>query len=197
MDGRGRVTGYRSAVPERRLTRRTVVATAALVPGVAALAGCKDDPTAGSGAPGTKGAVNGTTSPGPAAETPTADPAVVAALSAAATQVTQLSQLYTSVSRKFPALRAQLAAGAKYHASQLAKLKETSGVTTRATQAAAPSSSQAALDAISKLEKACAVAHAAAAGKLSGAPARLLAEIAASESQLASTLAPPKKKAAS
>ncbi|MFG1908074.1 cell division protein FtsK [Kribbella sp. NPDC048928] len=185
-------------MPERRLTRRTVVATAALVPGAAALAGCKDDPAAGSGTAGTKGAVNGTTtSPGPAAETPTTDPAVVAALSAAATQVTQLSQLYTSVSRKFPALRAQLAAGAKYHASHLVKLKETSGVTARATQAGAPSSSQAALAAISKLEKACAVAHVAAAGKLSGAPARLLAEIAASETQLGSTLAPPKKKAAS
>ncbi|GAA3087048.1 hypothetical protein GCM10010530_11020 [Kribbella aluminosa] len=170
--------------------------TAALVPGAAALTGCKDDPAA-SGTQGTKGAVNGTTtSPGPAA-TPTADPAVVAALSAAATQVTQLSQLYATSSRKFPALRAQLAAGAKYHVSHLAKLQETAGVTAQPAKAAAPPTTQAvALSTIAKQEKAAATAHVAAAATLSGAPARLLAEIAASESQLSSTLAPAKTKGA-
>lgn len=184
-------------MPERRLTRRTVVATAALVPGAVALAGCKDDPAAGSGTPGTKGAVNGTTtSPGPAGETPATDPAVVAALSAAATQVTQLSQLYASVSRKFPALRGRLAAGGKYHASHVAKLRETSGVTPRAIKPAVPAGSQAAaLTAIATQEKVNAAAHVAAAAKLSGAPARLLAEIAACESQLGATLSPGRKAA--
>jgi hypothetical protein len=165
--------------------------TAALVPGAVALTGCKDEPAAGAGTPG---AVNGkpSTSQGPAV-----DPAVVAALSGAATLVTQLSQLYATASRKFPVLRARLAAGAKYHASHLAKLKETQGVAARAAKAAVPASSQAALAAIARQEKAAAVAHAAAAAKLSGAPARLLAEIAASETQLASTLTPAKKKDAS
>ena len=182
-------------MPERRLTRRAVVAAAALVPGVAALAGCKDDPSAGSGPSGTKGAVNGTTtSPDPATETPAADPAVVAALSAAATQVTQLSQLYTTASRKFPALRAQLAAGAKYHVTHLAKLKETPGVTAQATKAVALASSQAALATIAEHERVAATAHVAAAAKLSGAPARLLAEIAAAETQLASVLGPKLRK---
>jgi len=180
-------------VPDRRLSRRTVVVTAALVPGAVALSGCKDDPAAGAGTPG---AVNGkpSTSRAPAEETPAVDPAVVAALSGAATLVTQLSQLYATAARRFPALRAQLAAGAKYHVSHLAKLKETQGVAAQATKTAVPASSQAALAAIAKQERAAAVAHAAAAAKLSGAPARLLAEIAAAETQLGTTLAPAKKK---
>jgi hypothetical protein len=189
------VPGIVRAVPERHLRRRAVVVTAALVPGASVLAGCRDDPAAGTGPSGTKGAVNGTTtSPAPAAETPTVDPAVVAALSTVATQVTQLSQLYTTASRKFPALKAQLAAGAKYHLSHLAKLKETAGVTAQASKAVALASSQVALATIAKQEKAAATAHVAAAAKLSGAPARLLAEIAASETQLGTTLAPAKKK---
>ncbi|GAA1553032.1 hypothetical protein GCM10009804_07520 [Kribbella hippodromi] len=170
--------------------------TVALGPGATMLAGCKDDPSAGSGGSGNGSGANGTTtSPGPTGETPTVDPAVVAALSTAATQVTQLSQLYANVSRKFPALRAQLAAGAKYHVSHLAKLKETAGVTAKA---AAPlavgATSQAALAAIAKQEQATATIHATAAAKLSGAPARLLAELAAAETQLGTTLAPVKKK---
>jgi hypothetical protein len=178
---------------EPRLTRRAVVVTAAVVPGVLALAGCKEDPAAGSGTPG---AVNNNSGQ-PAEETPTVDPAVVAALGTAAALVSQLSLAFTSVSRKFPALRTQLAAGAKYHASHLAKLKETPGVAVRAGRAqAVPSSSAAALAALAKQERAAATAHAAAALKLSGAPARLLAMIAASETQLATTLT-PKKKAAS
>jgi hypothetical protein len=191
--GHRHVTGYRSGVPDRRLSRRTVVVAAAALPGAAALAGCKDDPAAGT--PGTNGAVNGTTaSPGPTAETPTVDPAVVAALTAAATQVTQLSQLYANAARRFPALRSRLATGAKYHVSHLAKLKETEGVTAKPAKVASPAGSQAALAAIAVQEKAAAVAHAAAAAKLSGAPARLLAEIAAAETQLSITLTPPTKK---
>ncbi|WP_350276984.1 cell division protein FtsK [Kribbella sp. HUAS MG21] len=169
-------------------SRRAVVVTAVLLPGAVALTGCEDEP-AGTGTPG---AVNSAPpSQGPAEETPSVDPAVVAALSTAATQLTQLSQLYATSSRKFPTLKAQLAAGAKYHSSHLAKLKETAGVTAKATTAVAPAkSAQAALSAISKQEKALAGAHAAAAAKLSGAPARLLAQIAASETQLGAALAP-------
>lgn len=179
---------------EPRLSRRTVLATAAVVPGVVTLAGCKED-AAGSGTPG---AVNPTSSGRGAGETPTVDPAVVAALSTAATQVSQLSLGYAGVSRKFPALRTQLAAGAKYHASHLAKLKETAGVAAAAAKApVVPSTSSAALTALAKQEKAAAIAHAAAAGKLSGASARLLAMIAASETQLATTLTPKKKTDAS
>jgi hypothetical protein len=181
-------------VLERRLTRRAAVVTAVLVPGAVALTGCKDDAAAGAGTPG---AVNGgpSSSQNPAGETPTADPAVVAALTVAATQVTQLSQLYANVSRKFPALRAQLAAGAKYHASHLVKLKETDGVAAKAAKAVVvPTSSVAALTTLAKQEAVAAATNAAAAAKLSGAPARLLAEIAAAQTQLSSTLTPPKKR---
>jgi hypothetical protein len=181
-------------VLERRLTRRAAVVTAALVPGAVTLTGCKDDSAAGSGTPG---AVNGgpSSSQGPAEETPTVDPAVAAALTVAATQVTQLSQLYANTSRKFPALRAQLAAGAKYHASHLVKLKETQGVAAKAAKAVVvPASSVAALTTLAKQETIAAATNAAAAAKLSGAPARLLAEIAAAQTQLAATLTPPSKK---
>ena len=174
----------------RRVSRRAVLVTVALVPGATTLAGCKDDSA------GTPGAVNPGSSDRPAEETPTVDPAVVAALNTAATQVTQLSLGFAAVSRKFPALRTQLAAGAKYHVSHLAKLKETDGVTPAAAKApAVPSTSAAALAGLARQEKAAAIVHAAAAVKLSGAPARLLAMIAASETQLATTL-PPKKKEA-
>ena len=179
---------------ERRLTRRAAVVTAVLVPGAVALTGCKDDAAAGAGTPG---AVNGgpSSSKGPAEETPTVDPAVVAALTLAATQVTQLSQLYANMSRKFPALRAQLAAGAKYHVSHLAKLKATEGVAAKAAKAVVvPTSSVAALTTLAKQEAIAAATNAAAAAKLSGAPARLLAEIAAAQTQLSSTLTPPNKK---
>jgi hypothetical protein len=180
-------------VLERRLTRRAAVVTAVLVPGAVALTGCKDDAAAGAGTPG---AVNGgpSSSKSPAEETPTVDPAVFAALTLAATQVTQLSQLYANVSRKFPALRAQLAAGAKYHASHLAKLKATEGVAAKAAKAVVvPASSVAALTTLGEQEAIAATTHAAAAAKVSGAPARLLAEIAAAETQLSSTLTPKKK----
>jgi hypothetical protein len=179
-------------IEPRSVSRRSLLVSAALVPGAVTLAGCKDDP-AGS----TPGAVNPSSSDRRAQETPTADPAVVAALSAAATQVTQLSLAFAGTSRKFPALRTQLAAGAKYHASHLAKLKETAGVTATAGKPAVAGTSAAALTALARQEKAAAIAHAAAAAKVSGAPARLLAMIAAAETQLATTLTPKKKANAS
>jgi hypothetical protein len=160
-----------------------------VVPGAVVLAGCKDEPSS-SGTPGSANSSAGQ----PAEETPTTDPAIVAALSTAATLVTQLSLRYTTVGRKFPALRNQLAAGAKYHASHLAKLTETAGVQAPAAGKLppVPGTSSAALTDLAKREKAAATAHAAAAVKLSGSPARLLAMIAASETQLAATLTPKK-----
>jgi hypothetical protein len=180
-------------IEPRSVSRRSLLVSAALVPGAVTLAGCKDDP-AGS----TPGAVNPSSSDRRAQETPTVDPAVVAALSTAATQVTRLSLAFAGAARKFPALRTQLAAGAKYHASHLAKLKETAGVAATAGQApAVAATSSAALLNLANHEKAAAVAHAAAAAKMSGSPARLLAMIAAAETQLATTLTPKKKANAS
>ena len=178
-----------------RLSRRAALTTAALVSGAVALTGCDDDPN-GSGTPG---AAKNSTSGRPAEETPGTDPAIVAALSTAAALVTQLSLRYANVTQKFPALRSQLAAGAKYHASHLARLKETEGVTPPAAAKlpALPSTSSAALSDLAKREKAAATAHAAAAAKVSGQAARLLAMIAASENQLATTLTPKKKADAS
>ncbi|WP_433168270.1 cell division protein FtsK [Kribbella sp. CA-247076] len=174
-----------------RLSRRRVVVTAAVVPGAVALAACTDD-SSGSGTQG--GAKNSDDGVQPAEETPSTDPAVVAALTAAATVVTQLSLRYTASSAKFPALRTRLAAGAKYHASHLTRLKAVPGVQVVAGKApAVPSTSAAALADLAKRETAAAVAHAAGAGKLSGEHARLLAMIAASETQLAATLTPKKK----
>ncbi|MFI7060816.1 cell division protein FtsK [Kribbella sp. NPDC050124] len=174
-----------------RLSRRAALTTAALLPGAVVLTACDDNPS-GSGTPG---AVNDSKSGQPAEETPSTDPVVVAALSAAAAQVTQLSLRYSTITRKFPAVRTQLAAGAKYHAAHLTRLKETAGVQAAAagTAPVLPSTSAAALADLAKREKAAAVAHAAAAAKLAGAPARLLAMIAAAETQLAITLTPKKK----
>ncbi|NIK60409.1 cell division protein FtsK [Kribbella shirazensis] len=173
-------------------SRRAVVVTVALAPAAVALTGCNDNPAADAGTSGTR-SPGGTasSSPGVVEETPAVDPAVVAALSAAATQVSQLSQLYASTIRKFPTRRGALAAGAKYHVSHLAKLKETPGVAAApVAKAAVPAQPHTAQFAIAEQEEAAAAAHAAAAAKLSGAPARLLAEIAAAETQLASTLGP-------
>ena len=169
--------------------------TAALVPGAVALAGCKDDPAAW----GTPGAVNGTSSKsrGPGRGDADGRPRGRRGAQYGGDPGDSIVPRFATLSRKFPALRAQLAAGAKYHVSHLAKLKETQGVAAKAAKApAVPTSSAAALAALAQQEKLAATAHAAAAAKLSGAPARLLAMIAAAETQLGSTLA-PKKKAAS
>ena len=161
-----------------------------MVPGAVALTSCTDD----SGGSGTTGGAKNSDGVQPAEETPSTDPAIVAALTAAATLSTQLSLRYTALSTKFPALRARLAAGAKYHASHLTRLKAVPGVQAVTGKAqAVPSTSAAALTDLAEREKAAAVAHAAAAAKVSGEHARLLAMIAAAETQLAITLTPKKK----
>ncbi len=178
-----------------RLSRRVALQSTGLAAGVVVLAGCKDD-QAGSGTPGVVDPDTGKTVPGDA---PTVDPAVVAALSSAAGVVSSLTAQYTLVGTKFPALKPKLAAAAKFHAGHLAKLQETAGVTVPkpAKAPAVPTQSAAALALLAKQEKAASIAHAAAAAKLSGSAARLLAMIAASEVQLGSTLVPTQKAASS
>ncbi|WP_405057923.1 cell division protein FtsK [Kribbella sp. NBC_01505] len=178
-----------------RLSRRVALQSAALTSSVLLLAGCKDD-QAGSGTPGAVDPGTGKTVPG---NTPTVDPAVVAALTTAAGVVSSLAAQYTLVGTKFPALKPKLAAALKFHTGHLAKLQETAGVTVpkAATAPTVPPQSAAALALLAKQEKAASIAHAAAAAKASGPAARLLAMIAASEVQIGSTLLPTKKAASS
>ncbi|MFB6722708.1 cell division protein FtsK [Kribbella sp. NPDC056345] len=178
-----------------RLSRRVALQSTGLAAGMLVLAGCKDD-QAGSGTPGVVDPDTGKTVPGDA---PTVDPAVVAALSSAAGLVSSLTAQYTLVGTKFPALKPQLAAAAKFHAGHLAKLQETAGVTVPKAPKAPPVPAKpvAALALLAKQERAASTAHATAAAKVSGPPARLLAMIAASEIQLAAALLPAKKAAAS
>jgi alkanesulfonate monooxygenase SsuD/methylene tetrahydromethanopterin reductase-like flavin-dependent oxidoreductase (luciferase family) len=169
-----------------RLSRRTALRAAALAAGAAAvLAGCDSAPDR-SGTPGSTEDPNVTPQPPP----PSSDPVIVAALQIAATQVQQLALRYSTVTQKFPALRNQLSTGVNFHASHLAKLKETGAL--KPAQPGKlpplPTSSAAALADLASREQKLCVAHATAAAKLSGQAARLLASIAASESQLAATL---------
>nr|WP_202885565.1 cell division protein FtsK [Kribbella sandramycini] len=173
------------------MSRRVALQSTALVSGALLLTSCKDDQP-GSGTPGAvdPGSKN---DPG-GQDTPTVDPAVVAALSTAATVVNNLVNQYASTGTKYPALKPKLAAGAKYHAAHLAKLTETAGVTTaKVAPKAVPSTSTAALSALSVAERAASEAHAVAAAKASGSTARTLAMLAASELQLALSLVPAKK----
>jgi hypothetical protein len=174
-----------------RLSRRTALLTAALSVGAAVLvAGCDDEPDR-SGTPGATAGPGGSTRP-----PPSTDPTVVTALMAAATQIEQLALRYSSVSQTYPALRTQLAAGVQHHASQVARLKEVAGSEPAqpGKLPALPKTAAAALADLATREQKLSVAHATAAGRLTGQAARLLAMIAAGESQLAATLT--KKKAA-
>ena len=178
------------------LSRRTALRAAALAAGTATLVtGCDDSP-ASSGTSGTKNGQAG--KGGTVPPTPGTDPAVVAALTTAATQITQLSLRYSSVRQAYPALRTQLSPGAGFHTEHVAKLKEAAG--TEPPQPGKlpplPKGSAAALADLASREQKLSVTHAVAAAKLTGAPARLLAMIAASESQLAASLTVKKKQAA-
>jgi hypothetical protein len=175
------------------LSRRTALRAAALAAGTATLvAGCDDSP----GQSGTQGATKGPDGM-EQPPSPTKDPAVVAALSLAATQVAQLSLRYSSVRQAYPALRTQLATAVTYHADHAAKLKEAAGTEPAlpGKLPAVPKDAAAALADLSSRELKLSVTHATAAVKLSGAPARLLAMVAASESQLAATLTKKKQAA--
>lgn len=167
-----------------------VAGAAAVLPGL--LSGCDDQPTS-SGTPGAPEA-----SGNQPEATPSTDPVLVAALLTAAGQVQQLSQRYSAIGQTFPALRPQLATGIKHHAAHVAKLKELGGSEPTAPAGklpAVPKTAAAALAELASREQKVSVAHATAAGKVNGPAARLLAMVAASESQLAAALTPPKKAA--
>jgi hypothetical protein len=165
-----------------------VLRTAALATGVAAVpvlaTGCQDTPDR-SGTPGVTEGLGGTSQP-----PPSTDPAVVAALTTAATQIEQLALRYSAVGQAFPALRAQLANGVSFHAAHVAKLKEVGGFEPPQPGAlpALPKAAAAALADLAGREQKLSVAHATAAAKVPGQAARLLAMVAAAESQLAITL---------
>lgn len=177
------------------VTRRNTLRTAALSAGTAVLlAGCKDDQ--GSPATGGESQSGGTKGPdGTQPPEPSTDPAVVAAMSTAAGQVAQVAQRLAAARQRYPALNAQFAVAAKYHAQHLAKLNEVSGTSPAAVGQlpALPKTSAAALADLASTEQKLSVAHAIAAAKLSGPNARLLAMVAASESQLAASLTVKKK----
>jgi hypothetical protein len=169
-----------------RLSRRTALRAAALAASTGAvLAGCQDTPDR-TGTPGSTEDPNSTQPP----PSPSSDPVIVAALQTAATQVQQLALRYSTVSQKFPALRNQISTGANYHASHLARLKQIGAL--KPVQPGKlpplPANSAAALADLAGREQKLSVVHATAAAKLSGQAARVLASIAASESQLAATL---------
>jgi hypothetical protein len=148
------------------------------------LTGCEDDKDH-SGTPGVTDPPGGPTPP-----PPSTDPVVVAALTTAATQVEQLSLRYSAVSQAYPKLRTQLAAGVTNHAAQFAKLKEVGGFVPPqpGKLPALPATAAAALADLAGREQKLSVAHATAAAKVSGEAARLLAMLAAAQSQLAATL---------
>lgn len=181
------------------LSRRTALRAVALAAGTAtvvtAAAGCDDSP-ASSGTPNATKSQDGKGGSEP--PSPSTDPAVVAALTTAATQVAQLSLRYSSVSQAYPALRAQLAPGVSFHADHVAKLKELAGdePPQPGKLPALPKGSAAALADLATREQKLSIAHAVAASKLSGPAARLLAMIAASENQLAAVLTVKKKQGA-
>ncbi|WP_328322641.1 cell division protein FtsK [Kribbella sp. NBC_00382] len=185
------LTRWSAALVSRRTTLRTVALSAGTT---ALLAGCKDD-AAQPGAGG--GETQGSTKGPDGKPTPSTDPAVVAAMSAAAGQVAQVAQRLTAASKLYPALRTQLTTAAKYHAQHLAKLNEASGAApaTAPPLPALPKGSAAAMADLATREQKLSVAHAIAAAKLSGPNARLLAMVAAAESQLATSLTVKKKAA--
>lgn len=169
--------------------RRAVVRALALTAAAAALAsGCDDAGPGGSGRSG---------SPGGPAATPTRDPQVVAAMRAADGRLRQLATRYDAVVRRHPRLATPVAAARRHHAVHLARVRALGGIaatpapkpTAPAVPATAvPATAAAALDELAATEQRQAIAHATAAPKLSGEPARVLAMLAASQTQLAVAL---------
>jgi len=185
-----------SAVPDDplRLSRRTALRTTALTAGAVAvlpmvLVGCDDEPAR----PGKTGGADGPD--GTSQPAPSTDPAAVAALSMAADQIAQLALRYSSVRQTFPAVRSRLSPGLRLHAAHLAKLKEVSGAEPPqpGQLPPLPKTAAAAVADLATREQKLAVTHSVAAAKLSGTACRLLAMVAASESQLAATLTKKKQ----
>lgn len=164
----------------RPLSRRLVVQLGAGAAGLL-LVGCED--TAPRGKPGQSTSSRG----GP--PTPTRDPAELAALRVAAGDLQTLVARYDAVSRRHSALRTRLAAPRKLHTVQLARLRELGGVPAAAKPNTKPvPAAAAALTELAATEQRLAVNHATAAAQRSGRTARLLAMIAASQTQVAVAL---------
>jgi hypothetical protein len=169
-----------------RLSRRAALRAAALAAGATAvLAGCKNA-TDQTGTPGSTENPSGT----PQSPPPSSDPVIVAVLQTAATQIQQVALRYSRAGQTFPVLRNQLSTAVNFHASHLARLKEIGAL--KPAQPGKlpplPTSAAAALADLAGREQKLSVLHATAAAKVSGQAARVLASIAASESQLAATL---------
>jgi hypothetical protein len=148
----------------------------------AALAGCDDVKLGGSASP------DGSASK-PASATPTRDPAEVAALTAAATRLRQLGTRYAAVAKRHPTLAGRLAKPRALHDAHLARLRALGGVPGASAAAnPVPAKPAAALAELVATEQRFAVAHATAATARTGQAARLLAMIAASQTQLAVSL---------
>jgi hypothetical protein len=172
------------------VSRRTVVRSATLATALAlagSLAGCEDTPSA-SGPSGPSGGKSGQGSTDNS--TPTRDPAELAALRSAAGSLQQLSSRYDAVLRRHPALRSRLGGPRALHTQHLARLRSLGGTPAPAKSAAkaVPAASATAVAELVATEQRLAVAHATAATQRSGAAARLLASIAASQTQIAVTL---------
>jgi hypothetical protein len=173
-------------IDPHRVSRRTALRTAVVAAGAAALAtGCDDDkPDAGT--PGASAGPDGEVQ----APEPSTDPKVVAALTTAATQIQQLALRVSQAGQSVPALRGQLAIAVQSHATHVAKLKELGDFEPPqpGKLPPLPKAAAAVLADLASREQRLSVAHATAAAKLTGQAARVLAMIAASESQLAATL---------
>jgi hypothetical protein len=162
----------------RAHSRRAVVLAAGAA---VTLAACDDVGLGGSPTPGRSGRSG---SPGP-----TRDPAEVAALGAAAQQLRQLTNRYAAVAKRYPALAMRLAKPRALHDAHLARLRALGGApSTLAAAKPVPPTATAALAELVATEQRLAVAHATAAAARSGQAARLLAMIAASQTQLAVSL---------
>jgi hypothetical protein len=121
--------------------------------------------------------------------TPTRDPADVAALRTAAGNLQHLVARYDAVIRSHPPIRARLAGPRKLHTAHLTRLRSLGAVPTSGKPTAKAVPAQAvALAEIASTEQRLSIVHATAAAQRSGETARLLAMIAASQTQIAAAL---------
>ena len=163
----------------RPFSRRTAMLLGAGLTGLV-VTGCEDTSPRGKSSGGSS---NG------GQTTPTRDPADVAALRTAAGNLQRLVARYDAVVRSHPPLRARLAGPRKLHTAHLTRLRSLGGVPAIGKSPAKPVPAQAAaLAEIASTEQRLSVVHATAAAQRSGDVARLLAMIAASQTQIAATL---------
>ena len=164
----------------RPLSRRLAVRLGAGGVGLL-LVGCEDSAPRGVPSPGAS------TRGGPAS--PTRDPAELAALRVAAGELQSLIARYDAVARKHTGLRTRLAVPRKLHTVHLARLRDLGGVPAAAKPNTRPvPAAAAALAELAATEQRLSVNHATAAAQRSGQAARLLAMIAASQTQVAVAL---------